>query len=78
MTVTQPLRDERKELIPHIEALRVVADSLGDVPLEGPTRSRRRLCVPYPASDSPCRSGGTCALPVIENLMAGMGTHCDD
>ena len=34
MTVTQPFRDEHKELIPHIEALRVVADSLGDVPLE--------------------------------------------
>jgi hypothetical protein len=29
MTVTQPLRDEHKELIPHIEALRAVADSVG-------------------------------------------------
>jgi iron-sulfur cluster repair protein YtfE (RIC family) len=29
MTVTQPLRDEHKELIPHIEALRALADSVG-------------------------------------------------
>lgn len=28
--VTQPLRDEHKELIPHIEHLRTVADSLGE------------------------------------------------
>ena len=31
-TVTQPLRDEHKELIPHIEALRTAADAVGDVP----------------------------------------------
>ncbi len=31
--VTQPLREEHKELIPHIEALRAVADSVGEVPL---------------------------------------------
>jgi iron-sulfur cluster repair protein YtfE (RIC family) len=30
---TQPLRDEHKELLPHIEALRTVADSVGEVPL---------------------------------------------
>jgi iron-sulfur cluster repair protein YtfE (RIC family) len=30
-TVTQPLRDEHKELIPHIDALRTVADGVGDV-----------------------------------------------
>jgi hypothetical protein len=29
MTVTQPLREEHKELIPHIETLRTVADSVG-------------------------------------------------
>jgi iron-sulfur cluster repair protein YtfE (RIC family) len=34
MPATQPLRDEHEELIPYIEALRVVADSIGDVPLE--------------------------------------------
>ncbi|HLE45226.1 MAG TPA: hypothetical protein VJB36_14540 [Methylomirabilota bacterium] len=34
MTVTQPLRDEHKELIPHIEALRSVADTVGYVPVE--------------------------------------------
>ena len=34
MTVTQPLRDEHKELIPHIETLRTVADSVGEVPIE--------------------------------------------
>ncbi len=32
-TVTQPLRDEHKELFPHIEQLRVVADMIGDVPV---------------------------------------------
>ena len=33
-TVTQPLRDEHKELIPHIERILQVADSLPDAPLE--------------------------------------------
>ncbi len=31
-TLTQPLRDEHKELFPHIEQLRKVADMIGDVP----------------------------------------------
>jgi iron-sulfur cluster repair protein YtfE (RIC family) len=30
-TLTQPLREEHKELIPHIEMLRTVADSIGTV-----------------------------------------------
>jgi len=29
-TITQPLRDEHKELIPHIERLRLAADSVGE------------------------------------------------
>ncbi len=33
-TLTQPLRDEHKELIPHIERLRTVADSVGEAPIE--------------------------------------------
>src|SRR3990172_4648164 len=33
-TVTQPLREEHKELLPHIEALRSVGDSVAVVPLE--------------------------------------------
>src|SRR5918994_6330630 len=33
-TLTQPLRDEHKELIPHIEKILEVADSLPDAPLE--------------------------------------------
>jgi iron-sulfur cluster repair protein YtfE (RIC family) len=33
-TLTQPLRDEHKELIPHIELLRTVADSVGEAPIE--------------------------------------------
>lgn len=33
ITLTQPLRDEHKELIPHIELLRTVADSIGTAPL---------------------------------------------
>lgn len=33
-TLTQPLRDEHKELIPHIEQILKVADSLPDAPLE--------------------------------------------
>lgn len=32
-TVTQPLRDEHKELWPHVEALRITADAVGEVPL---------------------------------------------
>lgn len=31
--LTQPLRDEHQELLPHIEALRAVADSVGEVPV---------------------------------------------
>jgi hemerythrin-like domain-containing protein len=34
MTVTQPLRDEHKELLPHIETLRMVADSVGQISIE--------------------------------------------
>ena len=33
-TLTQPLRDEHKELIPHIEQMLKVADSLPDAPQE--------------------------------------------
>jgi len=33
-TLTQPLRDEHKELIPHIEQILKVADSLPDAPQE--------------------------------------------
>ena len=33
-TLTQPLRDEHKELIPHIEQIRQVADSIPEAPLE--------------------------------------------
>ncbi|HEX5839248.1 MAG TPA: hemerythrin domain-containing protein [Anaerolineales bacterium] len=33
-TLTQPLRDEHKELIPHIENILRVADSIPDMPLE--------------------------------------------
>ena len=31
---TQPLREEHQELLPHIEQLRLAADSVGDVPVE--------------------------------------------
>jgi hypothetical protein len=31
-TLTQPLRDEHKELLPHIELLRTVADAIGEAP----------------------------------------------
>ena len=31
--LTQPLRDEHQELLPHIELLRTVADAIGDVPV---------------------------------------------
>ncbi|HEU0294539.1 MAG TPA: hemerythrin domain-containing protein [Anaerolineales bacterium] len=33
-TLTQPLRDEHKELLPHIENILKVADSLTDAPLD--------------------------------------------
>lgn len=32
--VTQPLRDEHKDLLPHIEEIRTVADAVGDVPID--------------------------------------------
>lgn len=32
--LTQPLRDEHKELLPHIERLRTVADTIGTAPIE--------------------------------------------
>ena len=32
--LTQPLREEHKELLPHIERLRTVADSIGTAPIE--------------------------------------------
>ena len=32
--VTQPLREEHRELYPHVEELRVVADKVGKVPVE--------------------------------------------
>jgi iron-sulfur cluster repair protein YtfE (RIC family) len=36
--LTQPLRDEHKELLPPIERLRTVADSIGTVPIESVRR----------------------------------------
>lgn len=32
--ITQPLREEHRELYPHVEELRVVADEVGTVPVE--------------------------------------------
>jgi len=43
-TITQPLRDEHRELVPHIDALRTVADGVGDVPL---VETRRGLDEAY-------------------------------
>lgn len=37
-TVTQPLRDEHKELLPHIETLRAVADAVGSAPVDAVRR----------------------------------------
>jgi iron-sulfur cluster repair protein YtfE (RIC family) len=37
--LTQPLRDEHKELIPHIEQLRAVADAVGSVSAESLVQS---------------------------------------
>lgn len=37
--LTQPLRDEHKELLPHIEQLRTVADSIGGATVESLRRS---------------------------------------
>ena len=59
MTVTQPLRDEHKELIPHIEILRTVADSVGQASIESLRRGvedvfeflRHHLIQPAEAED---------------------------
>ena len=32
-TLTQPLKDEHKELLPYIERLQTVADSIGEAPI---------------------------------------------
>ncbi len=37
--LTQPLRDEHKELLPHIELLRTVADVIGEAPIASLRRS---------------------------------------
>ncbi|MCA9830154.1 MAG: hemerythrin domain-containing protein [Dehalococcoidia bacterium] len=38
-TPTQPLRDEHKELLPHIAGLRAAADSVGEAPIEAVLRN---------------------------------------
>ena len=38
-TLTQSLRDEHKELLPHIELLRTVADAVGEAPIASHRRS---------------------------------------
>jgi iron-sulfur cluster repair protein YtfE (RIC family) len=40
VTLTQPLRDEHKELLPQIELLQTVADAIGEAPI---TSLRRRV-----------------------------------
>jgi hypothetical protein len=37
--LTQPLREEHQELLPHIEQLRMAADAVGDVLVETLRRS---------------------------------------
>ncbi len=39
ITLTQPLRDEHKELLPRIELLRTVADAIGEAPFASLRRS---------------------------------------
>jgi iron-sulfur cluster repair protein YtfE (RIC family) len=39
VTLTQPLRDEHKELLPHIELLRTVADAIGEASIASLRRS---------------------------------------
>ena len=39
VTVTQPLRDEHKDLWPHVEVLRATADAVGETPVEALERS---------------------------------------
>ncbi len=38
--VTQRLREEHKELIPRIETLRTLADSVGEAPMEAAAKAR--------------------------------------
>lgn len=39
VTLTQPLRDEHKELLPHIELLRTIADAIGEASIVSLRRS---------------------------------------
>jgi iron-sulfur cluster repair protein YtfE (RIC family) len=43
-TITEPLHEEHRELVPHIDALRTLADRIGDVPL---VETRRGLDEAY-------------------------------
>lgn len=74
MTVTQPLRAEHKELLPHIEALRVVADSLGDVPLEAVRHGVEDAYASLAQHLIPHAEAEERALyPVVEKLMGASG-----
>jgi Hemerythrin HHE cation binding domain len=62
VTLTQPLRDEHKELLPHIELLRTVADAIGEASIASLRRSideayafLTQHLLPHPqAEDAPC------------------------
>ncbi len=44
MTATQPLREEHRELVPHIQALREVADGVGVAPADAVRRGVDQAC----------------------------------
>jgi len=58
--LTQPLREEHKELLPHIEAIRHAADAIGEMPLSElrpqlsmmSTTSSRIICCRTPGRGS--------------------------
>ncbi len=70
MTVTQPLRDEHRELLPEIESLRFVADAVGTAPVpeirghvEGACRFLSKHLIPHAAAED------TALYPVVARLM---------
>jgi len=68
--VTQPLRDEHKELVPHIDHLKTVADAVGEAPPDG-LREAVDHCAEFLAGHliPHARAEEAALYPVVARLM---------